>query len=232
MAVCYFIYLVVCTLVIGQNCIYEADNANNTVLNLTALNGTIITFAGGVFDFAYTPCYNISAFTYSGSLWFPTVADEQSPESSFTTQFVDSSDSSYQGFKIVFVYDYVNVYNGYHHNKISAIVYWLCDSQTHLYKVIDSGTTGYFQYYSGSIYYPQVQLKISSQYACNFNKFNLKSFLEEMSLEQYYQLFIDEGFKNDDWGLISKLKSDDLEKLGIKKMADRYRILSHFETSH
>ncbi len=50
-----------------------------------------------------------------------------------------------------------------------------------------------------------------------------------MGLEQYYQLFIAEGFKDDDYGLISKLKNEDLEKLGINKMADRYRILSHFE---
>eukprot|EP01084_Bolivina_argentea_P290598 499205_1 len=235
MGVLFFIYLVACTFAIAQNCIYEAKNANNTALNLTALNGTIITFTGGVFDFSYTLCYNISAFTmvdggtYSGGLWFPTIANEKSSHWRFTTQFIDSLDSAYQGFKIVFSYDYV--YNGYHLEEISAIVYWLCDSQTHLYKVLDSGTTGHFcTTYPCATQYPQVQLRILSQYACNFNEFNLKSFLEELGLKEYYQLFINERFKNDDYRLISKLTDKDLEKLGINKMADRYRILSHFDS--
>eukprot|EP01084_Bolivina_argentea_P128658 227383_1 len=212
--------------VVAQNCIYT-DNNTQAILNLTALNGTIITASDGVFDYAYDPCNflisnnvchgsghllvtgspgGISGTSSSGA-WCQSIYG-----SSYVpiVQFVPAPFPD-QSFKLTFQYGYTST---------QAIVYWMCSSDS--YRVIDVGAFGVW---SNAVY---VQLRIASIYACTNPEFHLKLFLEQLNLSQHYQAFINEGFKDDDYALISKLSNDDLKELGINKMAERYRLLTRF----
>ena len=227
-----FLYVIIIfTRGICQNCLFKANNSEY-ILNLTEFRGTIITSSDTLFDYAYSPCNMDVYCDDSGFMfgwYFSDTHNTQNPiKRGYNPYNIPSN--------IEFIGDSINNKWKLTFSKSSSclsgfpciIVYWICDMNIFDYKVIDSSLIGFT---SNNVYSYHIQYRISSQYACinEFKlQFDLKIFLNKLNLNEYYELFANQGFNDNDYELISKLNDDLLQKLGIKKMAHRMKILSYF----
>eukprot|EP01084_Bolivina_argentea_P076000 137718_1 len=232
MMIMLFSVLLLTTYTSAQPCIYTANNTQAT-LNLTALYGSIITASDGLFDWGYDPCNNQQCHYNNWHSPSPGPILSISQYSTGSAQCCPMQgllynvqyNPSQESFKIVYKGDKSG------DSWTAAIIYWFCDSKIDDYQVIDVGSFDSYDVGGASssdgCISPSVQLQLSSRHACIIqNQFDLKLFLKAMDLSKHYQLFVNQGFKDDDYGLISKLTNADLKELGISKMAERYRILS------
>lgn len=128
-------------------------------------------------------------------------------------------------------------------------MFWLC-SEDWPYMVSNVGAAGYYSTTTDA--YPIARFEIASFYACpsemqkeilkkNVNEdntkkrglkqfeFSLSQMLDQLKLNDYYSMFIKQGFKDNDYWLLSKISDSQLKELGIKLIAHRLKILQYLK---